>query len=233
MKKSPDNPKSWLVAHRGDQDHGIENTFSAFMKAADSGARFAECDIQFTRDLIPVIMHDDSLKRLCNLELHASLLDLIDLKELCHTCFELLTLSRLLTWLERRPGMTLFIEIKPDVRNRISDADIAVTLCKSIPEILLPQIVLISEAGGIVDACRKLMNCRSGWVAEGSEQPESAFDYIFMPYSEAATIESWQSNGVKVGLYTVNSAEMAAELMQKGAELIETNHFSRMVSELE
>jgi len=233
MLKSSDDPRSWLVAHRGDQTGHVENTLDAFRLAAKSGALFAECDIQFTRDLVPVVIHDDHLKRLCDLDLHVSLLDLIDLKELCYPYFTLITLHKLLAWLSQEPQLTLFIEIKPEIRKRISDMQITDCLAGLIPETVNSQIVLISESGGIVDACRTQLNFRTGWVAEGSEQPESVPDYAFIPVDEAATVEQWHSIGVKVGLYTVNSATTAVELLGSGAELIETNHFSRMAAELQ
>jgi len=233
MKKPPDNPKIWLVAHRGDRDGGIENTLATFELAAESGAQFAECDIQFTRDMVPVVIHDDYLKRLCDLALHVSLLDLIDLKELCFPYFKLLPLSKLLVWLERNPQLTLFIEIKPDIRTRIDDNGIASLLVKQIPETLLSRIVLISESGRILDGCHAQMDCPIGWVAEGGDRPESSLDYVFMPYSESSSIKAWQSKDVKVGLYTVNNAELAHELLAQGADLIETDHYTRMVAEIE
>ena len=217
------------MAHRGDQTGHVENSLDAFRLAVKSGALFAECDIQFTRDLVPVVIHDDHLKRLCDLDLHVSLLDLIDLKELCYPYFTLITLHKLLAWLNREPQLTLFIEIKPEVRKRLDDSAIAERLAGLIPETVGSQIVLISESGGIVDACRAQLNFRTGWVAEGSEQPESRPDYAFIPVDEAATIEQWHDRGAKVGLYTVNSATTALELMHAGADLIETNHFSKIV----
>ena len=65
---------SWLtaqpVAHRGYHDLNKavwENTLSAFARAAD--ADFAiECDLQYAADAIPVVFHDDGLKRLCGIE---------------------------------------------------------------------------------------------------------------------------------------------------------------------
>lgn len=232
MNKLPDNPKTWLVAHRGDQDGGVENTLAAFELATESGAQFAECDIQFTRDMIPVVIHDDSLKRLCDLALHVSLLDLIDLEELCYPYCKLLPLSKLLAWLERNPQLTLFIEVKPDIRARLDDSEIAALLTKQLPGTLLPRIVLISESGKILDACRAQLNCRTGWVAEGDDRAESRLDYVFMPYSEATSIEAWHGKGVKVGLYTVNDAELAHEMIQLGADLIETDLYSKMLIEL-
>lgn len=54
------------IAHRGLHDRGrgiIENTASAFAAAIDKGYAI-ECDVQLSRDGIPMIFHDDELDRL-------------------------------------------------------------------------------------------------------------------------------------------------------------------------
>jgi glycerophosphoryl diester phosphodiesterase len=60
----------WLaarpVAHRGYHDRGarrIENTLPA-AEAAIAGGFAIECDLQLTRDRVPVVFHDDTLDRL-------------------------------------------------------------------------------------------------------------------------------------------------------------------------
>ena len=232
MKKIREYPESWLVAHRGDHESHVENTLAAFKLAAESGCRFAECDIQFTRDLVPVVIHDNHLKRLCDLDLHASLLDLIDLKELCYPYFKLLTLRKLLTWLESRADLTLFIEIKPDIRERLPDPTIAALIKRNIPDPILSQIILISESGFILDALRTETGCPLGWVAGSGEEPLTAPDYIFMPYPEAGSINHWHTLGVNVVLYTINDSGLAEEMCKLGADLIETDHYSRLFSEI-
>ncbi len=49
-----------LISHRGEHDNDCvpENTLQAFQDAADAGVWGIECDIRFTRDLVPVICHD-------------------------------------------------------------------------------------------------------------------------------------------------------------------------------
>jgi len=57
------------IAHRGlhDRDAGIiENSHSAF-EAAIAGGFAIECDLQLTRDGVPVVFHDDKLERLTGL----------------------------------------------------------------------------------------------------------------------------------------------------------------------
>ncbi len=54
-----------LYAHRGLHDNSSdapENTMAAFQKAVDAGYGI-ECDVQLTKDGIPVIFHDFTLKR--------------------------------------------------------------------------------------------------------------------------------------------------------------------------
>ena len=59
--------KEWLYAHRGLHDNATEapeNSMAAFRKAADAGFGI-ELDIQLTKDKIPVVFHDFTLKRVC------------------------------------------------------------------------------------------------------------------------------------------------------------------------
>jgi len=237
MINAHDDLKIRIVAHRGDQTSHVENTLKAFRQAVDAGAEFAECDIQFTRDLIPVVIHDDHLKRLCDLALHVSRLDLVDLKELCYPYFKLLTLNKLLVWLKENPSLTLFVEIKADIRVRLSAEEVASHLKKKIPTGLLPRLVLISESASTLQTCKKQMKCAIGWVAEGEDRPdaelEKQLEYIFMPYTKANAITAWHDRGVKVGLYTINEANLAREMLDLDADLIETDHFSSMLAELE
>jgi glycerophosphoryl diester phosphodiesterase len=68
------NTLGWLterpIAHRGYHDRNRtvwENTLSAFARAADAGFSI-ECDLQYAADAMPVVFHDDDLKRLCGIE---------------------------------------------------------------------------------------------------------------------------------------------------------------------
>ncbi len=56
-------PNLWVVAHRGASGHAPENTLAAFRRAVELGATFIETDLQFSRDLRVVAIHDDTLDR--------------------------------------------------------------------------------------------------------------------------------------------------------------------------
>ncbi len=54
-----------LQAHRGYWLGGAqENTLEAFRQARERGALMIECDVQLSKDLIPVLFHDEDLQRL-------------------------------------------------------------------------------------------------------------------------------------------------------------------------
>jgi glycerophosphoryl diester phosphodiesterase len=55
----------YIVAHRGDREHALENTLEAFSLAFEMPEVFAaECDVHLTRDNQLVIFHDNTLDRL-------------------------------------------------------------------------------------------------------------------------------------------------------------------------
>jgi glycerophosphoryl diester phosphodiesterase len=52
-----------VVAHRGSRQRAPENTLAAFRMACEDGADAIEFDVQFTRDGVPVVIHDRLLDR--------------------------------------------------------------------------------------------------------------------------------------------------------------------------
>ncbi len=58
----------WMVAHRGAMADAPENTRAAFDKALACFADGIELDVQITRDGVPVIYHDRTLKKINGLQ---------------------------------------------------------------------------------------------------------------------------------------------------------------------
>lgn len=64
MQKNAENIKNIpLIAHRGYSEIAPENTLPAFYAAAENGFTAAECDIEWTKDNVPVLLHDKSINR--------------------------------------------------------------------------------------------------------------------------------------------------------------------------
>tara|TARA_B110000879_G_C10962780_1_gene428243 strand:- start:44 stop:763 length:720 start_codon:yes stop_codon:yes gene_type:complete len=55
-----------LIAHRGASAHAPENTIAAFKQAKFMGAVMVEFDVALTSDTIPVVLHDENIKRTSN-----------------------------------------------------------------------------------------------------------------------------------------------------------------------
>ena len=52
-----------VIGHRGAMAYALENTLESFREARRRGATWVEIDVKLTADGVPVVMHDDSLKR--------------------------------------------------------------------------------------------------------------------------------------------------------------------------
>lgn len=100
-----------IISHRGEHDNVtlFENTLAAFDKVLQQDIWGIECDIRWTRDLVPVIIHDSSGQRVFNKPLHISQLDFAKLRE------ELPLIPALAEVVERYGGkLHLMIEVKDE-----------------------------------------------------------------------------------------------------------------------
>ncbi|MFI7342952.1 LamG-like jellyroll fold domain-containing protein [Streptomyces sp. NPDC050085] len=57
---------TYAMGHRGAPTLAPENTVASLGMAADHGADWVETDVQFTKDGVPVLMHDDTVDRTTN-----------------------------------------------------------------------------------------------------------------------------------------------------------------------
>ena len=55
--------KPWIIGHRGASAVAPENTIAAFREALAVGADGIEFDVRLTRDGVPVVIHDSTLRR--------------------------------------------------------------------------------------------------------------------------------------------------------------------------
>ena len=71
-----------LVSHRGEHDNRdvMENTMAAFEQARGAGVWGIECDIRWTEDLVPVICHDPTPRRVFGVETPLAALTFAELR---------------------------------------------------------------------------------------------------------------------------------------------------------
>ncbi len=119
MWKKPDRTPllNVLYAHRGLFDNKTdapENSLPAFQKAVEAGYGI-ELDVQLSKDGIPVVFHDASLKRMCGVEGNVWDYPLSELKQLklADSNAEVPTLAEVLDVVDGK--VPLIIEYKLDV----------------------------------------------------------------------------------------------------------------------
>ena len=111
-----------MVAHRGDMETYPENTLLALLKAAELGFKYIELDIQFSKDLIPVVIHDDNLLRTTGIDKSVYACDIKELlsynaltsnnDESSDSLIKIVPLEKAIETLNRFPEITLFVEVK-------------------------------------------------------------------------------------------------------------------------
>ena len=74
-----------IVSHRGVYDNQVvfENTLAAFDKAKAASVWGIECDLRWTKDLEPVVIHDSDLLRVFGLNVRVCEVTLSELKSAC------------------------------------------------------------------------------------------------------------------------------------------------------
>ncbi|MER8017008.1 glycerophosphodiester phosphodiesterase [Streptomyces griseoluteus] len=114
--------QTWTaVAHRGDPYRFRENTLASLRSALDRGADAVEIDVRLTRDGVPVLLHDDTLKRLWEIDRPLSALTAAQVTEL--TAGGIPTLSEALSATEGARVMAdLCGGVTPRVADRVLDA---------------------------------------------------------------------------------------------------------------
>lgn len=106
--------KSFEYAHRGLHDNNInivENSLEAFERAKNHGYGI-ELDVQLTKDKIPVVFHDQNLRRIVNLDKDLSDLNYSQLKKLklSNTNYSIPSLKEVLELIDGK--VPLIIEFK-------------------------------------------------------------------------------------------------------------------------
>lgn len=235
-----------LVAHRGYARHFPENTLEAIEAALREGACFVEFDVQLTRDAIPVLLHDADLRRTGNRTesvLELSLQELAEMEVGQPRLFgdrfagaRAPTLAATVELLRHWPRARAFVEVKPEGIAHFGISRVLERVCAELAA-APSQSILISSVPEFVDQARRVGNAKIGLVVrEWSErarrrldglQPDFAFCNLERIPREA---KLWAGPWQWV-VYEVVSPNLAMELAERGAQLIETMAIGEMLAD--
>jgi len=126
-----------IIGHRGASTVAPENTMAAFREAIAVGADGIEFDVRLTRDGVPVVIHDSTLRRTARLPHHIAALTWHELQQVDQT---VPSLQELFTLFEAN-NLLMYLEIKCDSPSeRLPLAEVC---CKLINQHSLKERVIV------------------------------------------------------------------------------------------
>ena len=211
----------WQV-HRGYWMGGLrENTMQSFYAAKRLGAEMIEFDVRLSRDGVPVIFHDESLKRIFHVDQKVSKMTWDELSSL--------SISRLLDVI-KNPNVPIYLNVELK-----SESLFPFRLCRKVVEVLAsvkgkkylvssfnPFCLYLSKfiaptlpRGLILGDEKMILSWRLKWAMKLSEPK-----YIHL--SEALLEKEETRNaiialGLPVVVWTVNDGKKAEFFLERGA----------------
>lgn len=230
-----------LISHRG-SSKAPENSLQAFEMAANSGYSYVETDIRWTKDNVPVLLHDSTIGRTSDslLDLKLSSLTYEECQELDFGIkfgeeFKNTRIVRFDDFLNvcKNRGLHCYIELKGTIYREQS---------KLLAELIRyygmeGQVTFISfSINSLVSMQELLPEARMGYLCsevsesniESLEELEQDFSEVFLDisYTTPLSLKELQllgNAGVVFECYTVDSMELANQAVSQGAVGITTD----------
>jgi glycerophosphoryl diester phosphodiesterase len=234
-----------LVGHRGYPALYPENTLRGFRAALEAGARAIECDLQFSRDGQPIIIHDPTLKRTTGhsgrvVDFSAAELGAISAHEperfgAGGAPEPLPTLTELVTLLLDFPQARLFVEIKDESFAYFSRAHCLEQVLGEIRP-LGESAVIISFDAEVLELARQKA-AAIGWVlkhyntAARRRAAELSPEFLISNYRKlpAAPEELWPGDW-QWFVYDIVDWPLVRSLTERGVVYIETWDIGSMLT---
>ena len=243
-----------VIGHRGASGLAPENTMQSFALALEQGADALEFDVRLSSDGVPVVLHDPTLGRTCDRIEPVEALSAAALAEADAgyrfsgdggTSWPFrgrqIGIPSVADVLQRFPDTPLLIEVKEvraarPVANLIRERGAAgrVVVASFLEEALAPcyEAPVIPTGASRQGILRLWLAAMTGFPAPGSRYrtyavPDRFRDRIHVP--TARFIRAARRAGCPVHVWTVNDADRAGYLWERGAAGVITNFPAKMV----
>ncbi len=244
------NKPNLIGAHRGDRSQKPENTLSALVSSIGK-CDFIEIDVQFTKDLVPVIIHDDTLSRTSNISTiehfkHRAPWRVSDftLKELQRLDFgswfnheyePILTLENALAFVKEQ-SIFLNVEIK-DMSMTFANEIVVKTIIEMFKKTQTEHLVLLSSFyHKYLPFCKELSADIPTAALQVKRHPNNLITYLkslkvnaYHPedkITDQKTVVSLRETGFFVNVFTVNEPMRQKKLFEWGVNGIFTDVLS-------
>lgn len=207
-----------IIAHRGASRHAPENTLPAFQLAYELGANGIETDVHLTKDNIPVLIHDETLKRTASHSGYVKDFTFAQLKELdagswfakTYADTPILSLEEFLEWVEPK-HLSLNIELK---NNKIDYNHLEYIVYEMLEHFQLIERTTISTFNNhsvkrmsMLDVEVALLTSRRRWnLIQYGKQLGADAVHIKHTLLNTRLIKQSQEEEIAVRVYTVNKA---------------------------
>ena len=211
------------IGHRGARAYAPENTIASFKKALEMGVNAVELDIRRTKDGQIVVIHDDDVKRTTDGKGLVGALTLEEIKGFSSEGGEKVpTLCEVLDFLDKK--VKILIELKEsglekDVLDLVCDRGLEknVVITSFSEEVLATIRVLNSDVEiGLIYARHKN-------PLKAALELKANYLVALYRFIHTANVEKAHENGLKVVVWTINTAQEAEEYIKKGVDGIATD----------
>lgn len=236
MSVSKSHPQ--LIAHRGYSECYPENTLVGLEAALNAGANCVEFDVQFSKDSVPVVIHDNELKRTTGEEGFVNQTTATQLESICAgevkrfgSQFDgepIPTLAAVLKLLAQWPEVMAFVEIKEETVEFFGVESVAQRMVSELSS-LEDRCVLISFDHAVLEVAKRLGVKKTGWVIKkwGNDSfhiaQELKPDVLFCNYKKIPDKDNvlWQGSW-QWAVYDVIDPDVALRWIHRGVHFIET-----------
>ncbi|MEM2201774.1 MAG: glycerophosphodiester phosphodiesterase [Ignisphaera sp.] len=213
-----------IIAHRGASAYEPENTLTAFRRAVAMGTDAVEFDVRRSKDGVPVVVHDEDLKRIAGVDKRVSDLTLEELKKIKVLGREFIpTLDEVLS--EFGNKIPLFVEVKDEgIEDKITESIKVYGVYDNVLIISFNYNVLakIKETLSRIDV--GLLTYR--YPLPLSEAVKLKAFALLPRYNivNPRTVKELHAKNLKVYTWTINDASIALKVISYGVDGFATDN---------
>ena len=234
------------VAHRGYSQEAPENTLPAYKLAKQKGFSYAECDVEWTADNVPVLLHDDSIDRTSNGTGNIHSLTLEQVKQYDFGSWQdpkyagttIPTLEEFILYC-KKINIHPYIELKDSIEVTEEKVNILIDILKKYK--MLDKCTWISFSVYALRAIKShLPSARLGYLVDflnedtlaNAQSLKSNINDVFidMPYTDVETCINYVNtaieSGIEVEVWTVNDENAIDDLVEKNISGITTDYIN-------
>ena len=214
-----------VIGHRGAAAYAPENTLDSFREARRRGAAWVEIDVKLTADGVPIVMHDDSLKRTTGVDRLVAATRRADLPAVVPTFEEAIACFA-------AEGLGCNVEIKPCPGREAETATVTVEVLRRCWPASLPAPLLSSFKDASLDAARAaapeyarallLDEIRDDWRSRAEAVGAVGINTNGKRLTAPRAVEIRQA-GYALSVYTINDGPVARALVGMGVDCVITD----------